>query len=149
VNRWAALPSWKSSVREGCISFCLSAIALSKHLSFSSIRSDTFGRDANHTARVAGLFAQAASLVAPFAADRAAELRERAERAYAYARSQSADPETLIYSASELYRLTRKEEYREAFVAAWDALDIAYPPRRYGMIQRLAPNQFDLDDYHP
>ena len=45
----------------------------------------TFSRDANTTARAAGLFAQAARLVAPYNSARAAELKERALRAWNYA----------------------------------------------------------------
>jgi len=109
----------------------------------------TYGREANHTARVAGLFAQASRLVAPFSQARGAELQDRAERAFNYAAAHNADPEALIYGASELSRLTGEANYLEAFLSAWDALDIAYPGHRYGTIQNQAWNQFDLDDFEP
>lgn len=148
VRGWEELQEGDGGVRLGVESFAhpqgVAFLASEDELPYW-----TFGTDANHTARVAGLFAQAARLVAPFAPLRSASLRERAERAYDFAVKRSADPETLIYAASELYRLTLNERFRDSFVASWDALDIAYPPRRYGIIQRLAPNQFDLDDYNP
>lgn len=148
IRAWEQLQEADGGVRLGAESYS-HPLGTAFYANEDQLTYWTFGRDANHTARVAGLFAQAARLTAAFAPAKSAELRERAGRAFRYAREHQADPENLLYGASELFRLTREAPYQEAFVTAWDALDIAYAPRRYGILRHLAPNQFDQDDYNP
>lgn len=82
----------------------------------------TYARDPIHTARVAGLFAQAARLVAPYDAEKAQELEDRARAAYAYAISNGVSAGTagpVMYAAGELSNLTSAPEYNAMFDAAW------------------------------
>lgn len=84
----------------------------------------TFSRSPVFTARVAGLFAQASRLVAPFDGIRAHMLLVRAEKAYDYALANGVSATTggpLLYAASELYRLTGEEQYRDMVISTWNA----------------------------
>ncbi|MBI2425862.1 MAG: choice-of-anchor D domain-containing protein [Candidatus Hydrogenedentes bacterium] len=86
----------------------------------------TYGKDAFHTMRCAGLFAQASRLVAPFDAVRAADLEERAVRAYGYAIAQglgTASRGAVFYGAGELFRLTQDYEYATLYEDAWHAMN--------------------------
>ncbi|MFA5147285.1 MAG: glycoside hydrolase family 9 protein [Candidatus Omnitrophota bacterium] len=96
----------------------------------------TYSKDRKHSARVAGMFALAARIVAPFDAGRSAELRARAIAAYDFALM---DDETtnslygapleprcgnpLIFAAGELFALTGETRYRDMVRAVWDAWD--------------------------
>lgn len=71
--------------------------------------------DADVTAHAAALFAQAARLVAPFEASRAATLRDAATRAWQYAVAHGAAPAPMLHAASELLRLTADAVYQSAF----------------------------------
>ena len=101
----------------------------------------TFSRDANTTARVAGLFAQAARLVASYNPARAAELKQRAIRAWEYADRNGAGNACLLYGAGELLRLTGDRIYQDAFEKAWGAMG------RDGAFSAFAPYQFTVNDY--
>lgn len=81
----------------------------------------TFAVDTPHTARVAGLFAQAAFNVAPYDSELSEDLKQRAISAYAYAKNNGAPNYLLLYGASELYRLTGSSAYKSDFEAYWDA----------------------------
>lgn len=82
----------------------------------------TFDPEPWHTAYVAALFAQASHLVAPYDAERAAELLERAKRAYAWAKTSGAPAEFLLYATSELARATSESSYLQAFEDLWAEL---------------------------
>ncbi len=101
----------------------------------------TFSRDANTTARAAGLFAQAARLVAPYNSARAAELAVRAIRAWGYADQNGAGDSCRLYGAGELYRLTNDQTYLQAFEKSWHALG------PYGAFSSFAPYHLTVDDY--
>jgi endoglucanase len=101
----------------------------------------TYARSPHVTARAAGLFAQAAHLVARFDAARAAALRGRAERAFAWARAHDGSPYALLYAAGELYRLTGEERYRETFERTWRALG------PMGGFQRYSRDQLALAEF--
>ncbi|MBN1996576.1 glycoside hydrolase family 9 protein [candidate division KSB1 bacterium] len=72
-----------------------------------------------HTTAVgAGLFAHAARLVQPFNAERAGELLDRAIRAWNYLQDQkleTAHAAQKMYAALQLYLITGKDEYHNAF----------------------------------
>ncbi|MBI4122560.1 MAG: glycoside hydrolase family 9 protein [Parcubacteria group bacterium] len=101
----------------------------------------TYGREPNHTARVAGLFAQAARLLAPFAPGRADTLKNRAAKAWFYALANNANHANVLYASGELYRLTGQLIYKAAFERAWNAMG------PYGAFSNFASNQFYLGDY--
>jgi len=101
----------------------------------------TFSRDANTTARVAGLFAQASRLVRPYDAARAAELKQRAIRAWEYADRNGAGNGCQLYGAGELLLLTGDRIYRDAFEKAWRAIG------PYGAFSDFARYQFTVADY--
>ena len=96
----------------------------------------TFSVDVAHTIRVAGMFAQASRLVEPYDADKAAELLERAERAYDYAWDNGVTEllgGPVMYAAGELYRATGETEYRDLFENMWRARDVfGDGPELYG-----------------
>lgn len=82
----------------------------------------TFSRNTIHTLRVAGLFAQASRLVAPFNSSRATTLRAEAIAAYDYAVAQGVSDSVggpLFYAVSELYRLTGEQTYKDKFEQLW------------------------------
>ncbi len=117
ISAWEALQNENGSVRAG--------VESSRHPRGVYYASDdqldywTFNPEPWHTAYVAGLFAQASYLVKPFSKERAAELAGRAERAYAWAESQSAPREFLMYAAGELARATGDASYAEDYEASW------------------------------
>lgn len=83
----------------------------------------TFGREAYHTMRVAGLFAQAARLVSPYDPDRANTLIDRAIAAYSYASDNGVNEDTVgptLYAASEIYGASGIEAYADVFEAIWN-----------------------------
>ena len=102
----------------------------------------TFSRDANTTARVAGVFAQASRLVSAYDAARAADLRQRAILAWNYAVAKGASPAYKLYGAGELYRLIGDPSYKAAFETAWSAMGI------YGAFSNFAPDQLLEADYY-
>ncbi len=130
VNAWAALQDENGSVRMGVESF--------RHpWGFYLANEDplpywTFAAHQNITARAAGLFAQAARLVAPFDSERAAQLQDRAERAYAFVTTNPAAIAYMLYCAGEMYKLTGESKYREDFETAW------YRMGDYGAFHRIA-----------
>jgi len=77
-----------------------------------------------HTAYTAGLFAQAAYLVAPFDGVLAGDLETAARDAYAFAAGRGAPDEYLLFAASELWRLTGEAAFRADYEARWDAIDV-------------------------
>lgn len=83
----------------------------------------TYSRDPHTTARAAGLFAQAARLITPYDSARAAQLRDRAVRAYGWATNPShrANNPPLLYAAGELFFLTGDPAYRTDFDNLWNA----------------------------
>ncbi|SPE36609.1 conserved hypothetical protein [Candidatus Sulfopaludibacter sp. SbA6] len=101
----------------------------------------TFSRDANTTARAAGIFAQAARLVAPYDRARAEELKQRAVKAWSYAEANAAGNAQRLYAAGELYRLTRQQIYKDAFERVWHAVG------PYGAFGDFAPYQLSQSDY--
>jgi endoglucanase len=101
----------------------------------------TFSEDANTTARVAGVFAQASRLVAPYSAARAADLQQHAILAWNYALANGASPAYILYGAGELYRLLGSPSYKAAFETAWSAMGT------YGAFSNFAPDQLLEADY--
>ena len=101
----------------------------------------TFSRDANTTARVAGVFAQASRLVSPYNAARAADLRQHAVLAWKYAVANGASPAYQLYGAGELYRLIGDPAYKTAFETAWSTMGT------YGAFNNFAPDQLLQADY--
>jgi endoglucanase len=101
----------------------------------------TWARGANVTGRAAGLFAQAARLVAPFDPARSAALTERAKRAYTWASANGASNAARIYAASELYRLTGQATYKTAFEQIWGQIGT------YGAFSNFASEQQYMGDY--
>jgi endoglucanase len=84
----------------------------------------TYARDTRHTLRVAGLFAQAGRLVAPYDAARGKQLIERAQRAYKYAvghGASDADGGRMLLATGELWRATGDAQYKARFEAVWQA----------------------------
>ncbi len=84
----------------------------------------TLSVNAIHTARVAGLFAQASRLVEPYDQTKADELLNRAIAAYDYAVAAGIDETAggpILYAAGELYRVTGEPRYREMASQAWDS----------------------------
>lgn len=101
----------------------------------------TYGTDANHTARVAGLFAQASRLVAPYDQGRANRLLVRATSAYEYAAENGASNTNLLYASGELFRLTGDSRYENRFASSWESIG------PYGAFSRFSEDQFYLGDY--
>ncbi len=78
--------------------------------------------DPIHTARIAGLFAQASKVVAPFNAAKANDLKSRAIKAYNYARSKGVTESSegpMFYACSELFALTGEQSYKNCFEKIW------------------------------
>lgn len=101
----------------------------------------TFARDPDTTARVAGLFAKAARLIASYHPARAAQLKQRAIRAWEYADRNGAGNACKLYGAGELYRLTGQPVYRDEFEKAWHAMGPS------GAFSSFAPYQLTVSDY--
>jgi len=101
----------------------------------------TFARDANASARAAGLFAEMSRLIAPFDASKAADLKGRAAQAFNWAKANGAAQQFLMYGAGELFRLTADPQYDTAFQAAWNAIG------KYGAFSNFAEFQLLMDDY--
>lgn len=84
----------------------------------------TYRRDPLHSIRVAGLFAQASRLVAPFNSTKAATLQAEAIAAYNYATSNGVTESIdgpILYATSELYRLTGEQQYKDKFESTWSS----------------------------
>jgi endoglucanase len=98
----------------------------------------TYTRDAPHGLRISGLFAQAARLIEPFDPVRSADLKERAVRALDYALGVGVTEiigGPMMFSVSELSRLTAEERYDALFTLVWtthEAFDKG--PAIYGYI---------------
>ena len=101
----------------------------------------TFSRDANTTARVAGIFAQASRLMSAYDAARAADLGQRAIMAWNYVVAKGATPAYRLYAAGELYRLTGDPTYKTAFENTWITIGV------YGAFSQFAHNQLLQSDY--
>ena len=101
----------------------------------------TRARDAQVSARVAGLFAQAARLLDRLDPPRARRLRDKALRAWAWARGHGAKPQFLLYAASELYRLTGEQRFASELEALWPRIG------RDGPFSNWAIVQLSLEDY--
>jgi endoglucanase len=101
----------------------------------------TYSRDPRTTARVAGLFAQASRLIAPFDATKAADLRSRAVKAFDWAVANAAPASFRLYGASELFLLTGDSKYDTAFQAAWNQKGSS------GAFSNIAEFQLQFGDY--
>jgi len=105
----------------------------------------TYSRHTLHTLRVAGLFAQASRLVAPFNELKARELQDRAIRAYAYAVTHGASQNSrgpMLYGAGELFRLTGLQRYADMFTATWKVED------KYGLGPGMYAYLPDVSSYY-
>lgn len=101
----------------------------------------TYARNANVSARAAGLFAQASRLLQTFDAQRARGLRDRAIRAYRYARAHNASAAFSLYGASELWRLTGEASYKADFERMWTSIG------PYGAFSNFADAHNQESDY--
>jgi endoglucanase len=82
----------------------------------------TYARDASHSARCAGLFAQAARLLGPFDPARAEQLKQRAIRAFDYAAPRFPVPSAALYAVGELLRLTGEARFGAALQDSWQSV---------------------------
>ena len=105
----------------------------------------TFDPEPWHTAYVAALFAQAARLVEPYDAERAAALETAARAAYASSTARSAPDAHRLFAASELLALTGEASFAADFAARWAALDAhghgAFD--RFTSMEKVYPGSFD------
>lgn len=101
----------------------------------------TYSRDPKVSARVAGLFAQAARLLKPFDPKRARKLEKRAIKAYRWATAKGSPGPHLLYGAGELFRLTGQDRYREDFGRTWHRMG------PYGAFNNLALNHLTMSGY--
>lgn len=122
---WQQLQESDGGVRSGAESF--------KHPSGNHFADQdtmpywTYSREPVHTLRVAGLFAQASRLVAPYSATKAAQLKTAAIAAYNYSISHGVTASIggpYMYAASELYRLTGLASYKNDFETGWNQFDV-------------------------
>lgn len=106
----------------------------------------TYARDPRVTARVAGLFAQAARLIRPFNLQRSNELQQRAIAAYAWAKAHRTDATDifLLYGAGELLLLTGSDEYNNDFVNIWRKYS---PDLNWWEFPPMALSHLELSDY--
>ena len=139
VRGWGALQEKDGGVRAGVESY--------RHPWGIYFASDdqlpyyTFARQANVSARFAGIAAGLARQLGDRDAKRTAELRDAAVRAWKWAKGHGASDPYLLYGASELYRLTGEAAYRTAFEASWKAIG----PE--GAFNRYANEHLELSDY--
>jgi len=130
VAGWEALQETDGSVHMGVESF--------KHpYGFYLANEDplpywTYATHPNITARVAGLFAQASRLVRPYDKARSEKLKEKALKAYQYAKLNNASHAFILYAAGELLLLTGNVDYDVEFHKAWGSMG------PYGAFNRLA-----------
>lgn len=101
----------------------------------------TFARNANVSARAAGLFAQASRLLQTLDTNHARQLRDRAVRAYRYARAHNASAAFSLYGASELWRLTGEASYKADFERFWSSIG------PYGAFSNFAEAHNQESDY--
>ncbi|MBM3288708.1 MAG: choice-of-anchor D domain-containing protein [Candidatus Hydrogenedentes bacterium] len=83
----------------------------------------TYSCEPKHTMFVAGLFAQASRLVAPYDAQRAKALKRRALAAYNYALLNGITPDyggPIMYAAGELFHLTGEQRFYDTIVDTWE-----------------------------
>ncbi|MFA6254269.1 MAG: glycoside hydrolase family 9 protein [Candidatus Paceibacterota bacterium] len=128
LRGWQQLQEADGGVRQGVESSahpCVSCFADVDNTPFW-----TYSVDAGHTARIAGLFAQAARLIKPFTAAKSAELGTAAIRAFNYATSHGIGPgsgNNLVYPASQLSLLTGDANYLKTV-----EIDLTSYPKSYG-----------------
>jgi endoglucanase len=101
----------------------------------------TFAVNADHSARVAGVFAQAARLLAQFDRRRSAGLRKRAENAWRWAKEHGAKRPFRLYAEGELYRLTGASTHRRDFETDWAQMG------QYGAFSNMASSHLFMRDY--
>lgn len=121
VRGWEQLQEQDGGVRSGVESFRHPAGA-AYLASDDKLPYWTFARDANVSARVAGLFAQASRLVRPFDQTRADALKDRAVRAWRWASSHGAGQAAAFYALGELWRATGEASYKMQFEQRWRAM---------------------------
>lgn len=132
VAAWEALQKEDGSVRMGVESY--------KHpYGFYLANEDplpywTYASHPNITARAAGLFAQASRLVKPYDKKRYESLKQKAIKAYQYAKANNASHAFMLYASGELLLLTGDTAYDVEFHKAWGATG------PYGAFNRLALN---------
>ncbi|UXI70256.1 glycoside hydrolase family 9 protein [Tahibacter amnicola] len=135
VRQWEALQEADGGVRAGT--------ETTQHPTYGAVDAATdtlvyrtYRRDGHATASAAGMFAQAARLVAPFDAARAQQLQSRALSAWNWlqsANAPSAHTAQRMYAALQLYLLTGQPTYHDAFRAAVTQLSTAGWPQQYHM----------------
>ena len=101
----------------------------------------TYARDAQVSARAAGLFAQASRLIEPFDRARARELSGRAERAWEWAKEHGARDAYALYALGELFHSTGDTRWARQFEDRWRALG------QYGAFSNFALRHNQTGDY--
>jgi len=94
----------------------------------------TYRRDGHATASAVGMFAQAARLIAPFNAQRAAELETKALAAWNWLQQPGNHPANnaqIMYGALQLYLLTGQSIYHNEFISRVSTLATAGWPEQY------------------
>jgi endoglucanase len=98
----------------------------------------TYSRNAIHTARIGGLFAQAARLMQPYLKGMSADSEQvqlynklcaGAKNAYIYATANGVSASTagaMLLLSGELYCLTHEDVYKKMFDATWTANKLSY-----------------------
>lgn len=98
-------------------------------------------RDAQVSARVAGLFAQASRLIVRFDPSRARRLRDKSLRAWQWARTHGAKPQFMLYAASELHRLTGEDRFKQELETLWPTIGADGPFSNWSV------SHLQLEDY--
>jgi endoglucanase len=130
LQAWRDLQEEDGGVRAGVESYAHPSPGIFPHE--DSLPYWTYRRDASVSAYVAGLFAQAARLLEPYDEASAADYLQRAERAYAYAVSNSAYSGWLMMAESHLLKSTQDPAYampleqRLAHIKTPDTNDATY-----------------------
>lgn len=82
----------------------------------------TYSCEPRHTARVAGLFAQASRLVKDYNNELSENLKARAISAYNYSLISNITGGPMLYASGELYRITGESEYKEKFESVFRSM---------------------------
>ena len=139
VAAWEALQDDDGGVRMGVESY---RHPLYSHANYDEDPYWTYTKDANTSARAAGIFAQAARLVEEYDQTASDRLKKEAIDAYNYAVANDASDYFMFYASGELYRLTKRAVYKNYFEAAWErgaSLPWDFP--------NLAEFQLQMSDY--
>lgn len=120
IAAWEALQEADGGVRQGFDTYRNPQYSYSN---FDDLPYWTYTKNKNMSARAAGIFAQAARLVAPFNKSKSDDLKDKAIKAYTYAKLNNAVSAFMLYPAGELYKLIKTDDsYRVDFETYWKNL---------------------------